>query len=249
MCYSVAFLAKRAAYYTEKYNKITAGKTVSLLSAEWPMHYFVSGFDHPKLPLLTSEGVLFANWGLIPSWTKDEPTAGEVQNQTLNARSETIFEKTSFKESIQRKRGILLVNGFFEWRFIYKSRYPYFIQSAQNDQLALACVYDSWLEPSSGKTKETFSILTTEANLLMKEIHNQKQRMPLILKPEDELLWLDRNLDKSDIEALMQPFPDSFLKAYTVSKAIGNAKGNRNSPNAIEKVTYPELNYVQGTLF
>lgn len=154
----------------------------------------INGFDFPKTPVIIDENpteILHFNWGLIPSWAKDE----SIKKITLNARIETLNEKPSFKNSIN-KRCLVIANGFYEWQWHDskgKNKTKYEIGIANNELFAFAGIYSQWINQESGEVKDTYSIVTTEANELMSEIHNIKKRMPIILKAEDEIKWLERD--------------------------------------------------------
>ena len=154
----------------------------------------INGFIFPKNPIITDEKpniIQLYNWGLIPSWSKDE----DIKKLTLNARIETIDEKPSFSNSIN-KRCLVIANGFYEWQWLDskgKNKIKYEIGIGNDELFAFAGIYSTWKNPSTNEIKNTYSILTTQANHLMAEIQNSKKRMPIILKPEDENKWLNHN--------------------------------------------------------
>jgi putative SOS response-associated peptidase YedK len=135
----------------------------------------------------------------------------------------------------------LPVNGFYEWRDINKIKYPYLISVKSNEMFSLGCIYESWVDKSTGELKNTFSILTTPANPLMETIHNLKKRMPLILKQEDEARWVDPMLTSAQVNDLIKPYDEADMQAYTVSQTANSVKNNRNVEETIQKVEYPEL--------
>lgn len=154
-----------------------------------PMKY--NAFQFPKTPVITNlkpELIQMFQWGLIPHWAKNE----DIRKNTLNARVETIHEKPSFKYALQN-RCLIISDGFFEWQWLDpkgKSKQKYLISLPENQLFAFAGLYNTWADPTSGEVFNTYTILTTEANELMSIIHNSKKRMPVILTPEDENLWL-----------------------------------------------------------
>lgn len=154
----------------------------------------INGFDFPKTPVIIDENpteILHYNWGLIPSWAKDDT----IKKMTLNARIETLDEKPSFRNSVN-KRCLVIANGFYEWQWHDtkgKNKTKYEIGIANNELFAFAGIYSQWINEVSGEVKDTYSIVTTEANELMSEIHNIKKRMPVVLKPEDETKWLNHD--------------------------------------------------------
>lgn len=157
-------------------------------------HENINGFNFTKNPIITDEEpniIQHYNWGLIPSWAKDE----EIKKMTLNARIETIDEKPSFRNSIN-KRCLVIANGFYEWQWLDskgKNKIKYEIGIGNDDLFAFAGLYSQWVNTITGEIKDTYTIITTQANEIMSEIHNTKKRMPIILKPEDEKNWLNHN--------------------------------------------------------
>jgi putative SOS response-associated peptidase YedK len=151
-----------------------------------------NGFQFPLTPIITDEApeiITHYNWGLIPSWSQNE----DIRKVTLNARIETLEEKPSFKNSI-KKRCLVIANGFYEWQWLDskgKNKIKYEISIKNEDLFAFAGIYSQWIDTTTGLIRNTYSIITTEANPLMAEIHNTKKRMPVILKPEDESKWLE----------------------------------------------------------
>nr|WP_315175931.1 SOS response-associated peptidase [uncultured Flavobacterium sp.] len=153
----------------------------------------INGFAHLNTPIIidNTPEIISTNfsWGLVPSWAKDI----DIRNNTLNARIETVDEKPSFKNNTQN-RCLIIATAFYEWHWIdhkgkVKEKYQI---NTQNDELfALAGLYSNWLNKETGEVINTYTILTTEANDIMKYVHNTKQRMPVILKKEDEKSWLD----------------------------------------------------------
>ncbi|MFV8379312.1 SOS response-associated peptidase [Flavobacterium sp. LB3R33] len=155
-----------------------------------PSSHF-NGFDFPQTPIIIDENpneIVHYNWGLIPAWAKDD----NIQKMTLNARIETLDDKPSFKNSIN-KRCLVITTGFYEWQWHDtkgKNKTKYEIGIGNHDLYAYAGLYSHWVDKTTGEIRSTYTIVTTEANPLMAEIHNIKKRMPVILKPEDESKWL-----------------------------------------------------------
>ena len=142
----------------------------------------VKAFDFPKTPVITDEDkqlIQLYQWGLIPYWAD----ASWNRNYTLNARIETLETKPSFK-NITRNRCLILVNGFYEWQHVGNSKIKYEI-GFNNELFALAGLYDHWAD------MKTYTVVTTEAKGLMREIHNTKLRMPVALYTQEEMqAWL-----------------------------------------------------------
>ncbi len=244
MCYNIAYIEQKLEKYAERYERFQPSeKKESGVRLEIPANYFISGFSHPVLPIVKHDGIFLFEWGLIPPWVKDLKTAHEIRTKTLNAVGETVFEKPSFKRSIASQRCLLGISGFYEWRDLNNIKYPYFIHTKNKDVFSLGCIYETWVDRSTGEIRNTFSILTTPANPLMETIHNLKKRMPLILSREDEKKWVEPTLTKEQISALIKPYPETELSAYTISQSVNNARNNRNMPEILERVNYPELSF------
>lgn len=151
----------------------------------------VFGFDFPTIPILTSEDITtfqFAQWGLIPHWAKDDA----IRKNTLNAKLETIETVASFKD-ITKNRCILPVTGFYEWKWLDskgKRKEKYLIQLEEDSLFSLAGLHTSWRNPVNREVIDSFTLLTTEANDIMAEIHNIKKRMPLIMGATQAKEWL-----------------------------------------------------------
>ena len=243
VCFNIEHIIQHSDTLTIRYNNVLPNLISSKqsLKFEFPTYYFVSGFSHPILPVITSDGLQLFEWGLIPFWVKDEASAKLIQQRTLNAVGETVFEKPSFRKAITHQRCLLPINGFFEWRDFNKTKYPYLIQIKNEEIFSLGCIYDTWVDLSTGEIRNTFSIITTVANPLMEKIHNLKKRMPLIIKKEDEAIWIDKNLSKHNILSLIKPFDENQMTAYTISRDANNVRFDRNQPQLIDKVVYNEL--------
>lgn len=242
MCYNVELIVKRFDKYAKRYNEILPKKwDKKSLPAEMQVFYFVSGFSHPKLPIVKNDGIFLYQWGLIPFWIKDKTAAASIRSKTLNAAGETVFEKPSFRRAIAKQRCLLGINGFYEWREFNKVKYPYLIKLKNSEIFSLGCIYETWQDKETNEQVNTFSIVTTSANPLMEKIHNVKKRMPLIIDKEDEEKWIDTELPKEIVKDLIKPYDEKKMTAYTVSKRVSNPKFNRNVPESIEEVQYPEL--------
>ena len=129
-----------------------------------------------------------ANWGLIPFWAKDDG----IKKMTLNSRIETAASKAAFRNSV-KNRCLIIADAFYEWQWLDakgKNKQKYIIQPTDQEIFGFAGFYSEWTNPDSGENLTTYTIATTEANELMAEIHNNKKRMPIILKREDRNSWL-----------------------------------------------------------
>jgi putative SOS response-associated peptidase YedK len=154
-------------------------------------------------------------WGLIPSWAKDATIGAKL----INARSETIEEKPSFRESFKRRRCIIPTDGFYEWQRRGDRKQPYYFRFKDDRLFGFAGLWEKWRTPD-GESLETCSILTTEANEVLRQAH---ERMPVILHPEAYDLWLDEDVRKQELrKELLGPYPASEMIAYPVSAAINS---------------------------
>lgn len=179
--------------------------------------YHVSAFTNPDYPIITEDPEIHIfKWGLIPFWTKTEKDANEIRTKTYNARAESIFEKPSFRGSINTKRCIVPSTGFFDWRHEGGKKIPYFIYMKNEDIFSMAGIYSDWVDPGTGEVIKTFSIITTGANDLMRYIHNTNFRMPVILREEDEKKWLSPRLNKEEIESFLHPIDSDMMDAYVI---------------------------------
>lgn len=202
-------------------------------------HFHENGFDHKLSPVLTHDGWGYFNWGLVPWFTKTQQDANMIRIKTLNCVSEEMFDKPSFRDSVKEHQFCLIpTTGFFEWKWQDskgKEKTPYYIHLKDQKIFSLAGIYSSWTDKSTDKTIYTYSVLTTAANPLMEEIHNMKKRMPVIISKEYEKDFLNPNLTKEDILALCQPFDQTKMDAYTISKRITSRKDPTNVPQVLEK--------------
>ncbi len=195
-----------------------------------PLHH-ASGFSHPELLIYTDRSPYFpevATWGLVPHWVRDNEQRLKQWNNTLNARGETIFEKPSFRTASKNSRCIIYVDGFYEHHHFDGNTYPYYIYAKNKEPLALAGLWSTWKDEETGGGMNTFSIVTTEANVLMEHIHNnpkmKQPRMPVILPRKLEDQWLDPITDELDVQSiqeLIKKYPDGELKAHTVARLRG----------------------------
>ncbi len=203
--------------------------------------YYYHAFGLPEIPAICSSDpkkVSLLKWGLIPSWVKTPGEADEIRFRTFNARSETIGTKPSFSYSFKSKRCIIPVKGFFEWQHVGSRKIPWYIYSQENDIFSIAGLYSEWRHTETGEAITTFSIITTEANTLMAEVHNSKKRMPAILPVKDEMKWIDLSLQADEAAEILKPCPDGLLKAHTIGPLVNERSANRNTPEVIKPYNY-----------
>ena len=158
-------------------------------------------------------------WGLIPFWAKD-PSIG---SRMINARAETVAQKPAFRNALQKRRCLVLADGFYEWKKEGKGKTPMYICSRSKEPFAMAGLYETW-KPPEGEPVPSCTIITTTPNKLMEPIHN---RMPVILPQGAEATWLDREVeDREALTSLLMPYPDGEMEAYIVSTLVNSAKNN-----------------------
>lgn len=166
-------------------------------------------------------------WGLVPSWAKDERMASRM----INARAETLMERVSFRRLIYRRRCLIPADSFYEWKTVEGRKQPMRVMMRDGRIFSLAGLYDIWVHPASGQRIGTFTIITTQPNQLMADIHH---RMPVILDREQEQIWLDREQrDPQTLLALLRPYPPEEMKAYPVSPVVGHVRND--GPECIEE--------------
>ena len=163
----------------------------------------INVFAFEKTPVIIDENpgeIDFFNWGLIPFWCKDD----RIKKMTLNAKIETLKDKPAFKDSVGN--GCLIIaNGYYEWKWLDpkgKEKQKYLINPKDQDVFAFAGIYSSWKNPQSDEFINSYSIITTEANELQDRIHNNKKRMPVVLRKVDRNNWLSGK----KIEAFAFPY-------------------------------------------
>lgn len=163
-------------------------------------------------------------WGLIPSWSKDSA----IGYKLINARSETVHEKPSFKQAFHARRCVIPASGFYEWEKRGKEKIPHYIHLRDGDIMSLAGLWERWKSPE-GEELETCTILTTAANSLVIRLHD---RMPVLLHRAEFDIWLDReNDDVNRITELFQPYPSYQLEEYVVTRDVNSPRND--SPDCI----------------
>lgn len=162
------------------------------------------------------------HWGLIPFWAKDR----SIGSRMINARSETLTSKPSYRDPFRKRRCIIFADGFYEWKGTGRTRTPFFIRMKTCEPFALAGLWDRWKDNRTGHDLLSSTIITTEANALIADIHD---RMPVILEPGAYGLWLSAApVADSELAAFLKPFDASGMEAYEVSRLVNNP-GNESS--------------------
>ena len=207
-------------------SKLMSRFQVPLPPFEYSPRYNIAPLQNALIILYQEKKTLaLYRWGLIPSWAKS-PNIGQ---RMINARAETIREKPSFKRLIQRKRCLVVADGFYEWKVTphSKTKTPMRVVLKSSELFSFAGLWDNWKGPN-GKETYSFTIITTHANSAIQAIHN---RMPVILSPEDEELWLDMRADPSQVLALLRPYSEDDMAFYPVSRIVNSPQND--SPQCI----------------
>jgi putative SOS response-associated peptidase YedK len=159
----------------------------------------------------------FFKWGLVPSWAKDT----SIGVRLINARSETVEEKPSFREAFKKRRCIIPADGFYEWQRARGKKQPFFFRMRDERPFGFAGLWERW-EGEVGQVINSCTILTTESNHVLQPVHH---RMPVILHPDDYELWLDNDVRKSDlVKELLWPYQAEEMIGYPVGIAINNPR-------------------------
>jgi putative SOS response-associated peptidase YedK len=160
--------------------------------------------------------VLVCKWGLVPFWSKD-PALG---NKLINAKAETLAEKPSFKYALEKRRCLIPADGFFEWDKRVKPSQPMYIHRRDDGLFAFAGLWEE-CKLLDGEVLRTCTLITVEPNELVGEFH---QRMPAILRPEDEAAWLNPTAKAEEARRLLRPYEATELEAWPVSTAVNNVQ-------------------------
>lgn len=155
-------------------------------------------------------------WGLVPPWAKD-PSFGA---RTINARAETAAEKPAFRAAMRSRRCLVPVDGFYEWTGEAGARQPWHVRMRSRGTFALAGLYEHWAKGED--VRETFTILTTDANDVLRPLHD---RMPVVVAPADFATWLDPDLrDAERLRPLLRPYPPEEMEAVRVSRWVNDPR-------------------------
>ena len=166
-------------------------------------------------------------WGLVPFWAKD-PSIG---NRMINARSETVAEKPSFRNAYKKRRCLILADGFYEWRKEGDGKTPYYISLADESPFAFAGIWENWNSKESDESLQSAAIITAAASNFMAQLH---QRMPVVVRPEQADRWL-----AGDAELLSEVIDNGpEFRAWPVDRKVNNA---RNEDAALIEPSGPRI--------
>jgi putative SOS response-associated peptidase YedK len=202
-----------------------------------PRYNCAPGQDLPVVTGDTPDEFSFQRWGLVPSWADDDSTS------FINARAETVREKRSFAGPFKSRRCLVPADGFYEWVEAGDGKQPYRVAYDDDRPFAMAGLWERWTPPTrqtgldefgaaeSGDTEpvETFTVVTTEPNDVVADLHH---RMAVVLSPEEEETWLHGDPDAAF--ELLDPAPVDGWEAYPVSTRV-NSPAN-DDPELVEAV-------------
>ena len=163
-------------------------------------------------------------WGLVPSWM-DEPKSGFI-----NARSDSVALKRSFREAFQRRRCLIPADGFYEWQRTPGGKVPHWLHPPDGGLVSFAGIWESWSRPGA-EPRHTFAILTTEANEDTAPVHD---RMPVVVEASDRDSWLSRGADERALRSLLRPAPAGTFRTHPVSIRVNRV--SEDDASLIESV-------------
>ena len=192
--------------------------------------------------VVNESGLLVAKpmrWGFIPNWSKNE----KMSRNTFNARDDRVAESATWRYSLGRKRGIVLANGFFEWKKTGGFKQPMYITPKEEEIFQFAALYDSWIN-TRGEKIDSCAIVTTPSNAFMSSIHD---RMPMILDSQSLPIWLEPTITDPDrLRSLLIPVSENLLRAHPVSAEVNSYK--HDSPSVIAPISIAKSQYADGQL-
>ena len=220
-----------------RYTLTSKGDEVALLFdlseiPSFPPRYNIAPTQETAIVRVTAPGAPrhldFLRWGLVPYWA-DDPSIG---NRMINARSEGVADKPAFKWSFRKQRCLIPTDGFYEWKKEGKLKQPYHIRRKDRRPFAFGGLWARWKPKGEvgAEPLDTFTIITTDANELIKPLHN---RMPVILDPASFDLWLDPAVDDRErLLELLGPYDGNQMETVPVSRAV-NSPAN-DTPDCIQ---------------
>lgn len=188
-------------------------------------NYNVAPSHHMPVVLETEENnnriIRPQRWGLVPFWADSLKTGYSM----INARGESLSKKKSFQKPFRSQRCIVPASGFYEWKTTDSGKYPHLIQRKQSDLMHFAGLWEKWNDPENGENVFSYTIITTNANKPMEELHD---RMPAMLFSEEFDTWLDPSFQNTGaLQELIRPWPDDDIEFHRVNDEVGNVRNNR----------------------
>jgi putative SOS response-associated peptidase YedK len=183
-----------------------------------PMYNVSPSMYIPVVLKNSPKKVIEMKWGFLPPWSKDVTSKYAM----INSRAESIDSKVYFKEAFKKNRCLIPATGFYEWKKEPTEKRPYYIHLRDNSYFSFAGIY-SIVKDMEGKEVYTCSIITTEPNTLVSDIHD---RMPVILSKEEEEVWLDKEVEEDILKSLLDPYPSEEMEAFEVSTRVNSPKNN-----------------------
>jgi putative SOS response-associated peptidase YedK len=205
-----------------------AGKFEAEVTEEFHQRYNIAPTQPVPVVRATNSGRVISStrWGLIPPWAKDDSAA------QINARSETLLEKPSFRDSCERRRCLIPADGFYEWKRVGSYKQPFHFGMKDDSLFAFAGIWDTWKSPE-GTTIESCAILTTTPNELLVDVHD---RMPVILHPNHYHAWLNAPALKSHhLAHMLAPFDAALMRRFSVSSLVNDVQND--APECATEVT------------
>lgn len=199
-------------------------RAIRLPPGGMPTNYNVAPTqENPVITDAAADRIQLFTWGLVPFWAKDR----KIGARMINARSEGIEDKPSFRKAIRRRRCLVLADSFYEWKREGKEKTPYRILPEDGSLLIMAGIWEEWRpreESSEPDPLYTYSIITGAPNAELRPLHD---RMPMMLLDEERQgRWLDPDLPLAEVLELLQPPPDGTLRGYPVSRAVNHVRNN-----------------------
>lgn len=159
-------------------------------------------------------------WGLIPSWAKE----AKIGARMINARSETVASKPSFRTAFKKRRCLIFADGYYEWQKVGKEKQPYLIVRDDSEKagFCMAGLWERWFDKEQDESIESCTILTTESAQSLSDLHD---RMPVVVDPHNFDFWLDQDFaDREKLQSILKPTADDYFKFAAVSKIVNNAR-------------------------
>lgn len=206
--------------------RYSIGPDVQLLSQELhltPPANFTPRYNaapSQALPVVSNaerQRVSLFQWGVIPFWAK-----GKGQ-RLINARAETVAEKSTFKKSFRQRRCWVLADGYYEWQKTPQGKVPHRMVLSDEQPFVFAGIWDEHADQETGEVQRDFCIITTAASPSIAHIHD---RMPVILSEETRRFWLSDTEDYDGLVDTLRPLADDRIKAYEVSKRVNNVQND-----------------------